>query len=34
VLRLTWTMIDQHADLVVDTVRRALKQFGRDAAPR
>jgi very-short-patch-repair endonuclease len=32
VLHVTWAMIDRHADLVVETVRRALKQFGPDAA--
>ena len=32
VLHFTWAMIDRHADLVVETVRRALKQFGPDAA--
>lgn len=34
VLHFTWPMIDRHADLVVATVRRALEQFGPDAARR
>lgn len=34
VLRFTWTMVDRHVELVVSTVRRALKQVGPDAVAR
>lgn len=34
VLHFTWTMVDRHPDLVVTTVRRALKQFAPSATRR